>query len=397
MSSYYTASLDDDWLGKPGASLATLPKGVQAFAKAAFDVRGLIQLAGKGEIEKTGIAFPQSVKGIKIDRKGRKLHFLHGTAWKAEEDAKIGEYVLHYANGQTKSIPILYQRQAKDWWVQESDPFLTDADIAWTGENEASHKLDRKIQVYRYTVNNPLPSEEIKTIDFVSAMTTSAPFLIGITVEPIKPSYEGFKMVTIDNPIVPRSPKAGPELVDLSKHYNASLDDDWFQHPGHDFQDVPKGVQVLGGVSFDVRGMIQLAGTKSLDVTGVVFPEAVKGIKVNRTGQRIHFLQACGWSAEEGAKLGEYVIHYADGQTKSAPILYQRNVTDWWVRPQDKPLTEAKEVWRGSNPSTRKAGYETHLIKYTWENPLPKVEITSIDFVSDIISAAPNLVAITVE
>ena len=302
-----------------GPTSPTLPKGVQAFAKAAFDVRGLIQLAGKGPIEKTGIAFPQSVKGIKIDRKGRKLHFLHGTAWKAEEDAKIGEYVLHYANGQTKSIPILYQRHAKDWWVQESDPLLTDADIAWTGENEASHKLDRKIQVYRYSVNNPLPSEEIKTIDFVSAMTTSAPFLIGITVEPIKPSYEGFKMVTIDNPIVPRSPKAGPELVDLSNHYNASLDDDWFQHPGHDFQDVPKGVQVLGGVSFDVRGMIQLAGTKSLDVTGVVFPEAVKGIKVNRTGQRIHFLQACGWSAEEGPSWGNTSSITQMGRRKARP------------------------------------------------------------------------------
>ena len=397
MSSYYTAALDDDWFGKPGANLASLPKGVQVFANAAFDVRGLIQLAGKGEVEKTGIAFPQSVQGIKIDRKGRKLHFLHGTAWNAEEDTKVGEYVLHYANGPSKTIPILYQRHSKDWWVQERDPLLTDADIAWTGENEASHKLDRKIQVYRYTVNNPLPDEEIKTMDFVSAMTKSAPFLIALTVEPIKPSYEGFKMVTIDNPIVPRSPKAGPELVDLSKYYNASLDDDFHHHPGHDFQDVPKGIQVLGGVSFDVRGLIHLAGSKSLYMTGVVYPEAVKGIKVGRTGQRIHFLQACGWQAEDGAKLGEYVIHYADGQTKNVPMLYQRNITDWWVRPEDKPLTEAKEVWRGSNPCTRRFGFATHLIKYTWENPLPKVEITSIDFASDLISAAPFVVAITVE
>jgi len=396
LSNYYTASLDDDWLVKPGANLAFLPKGVQVFAKAAFDVRGLIQLAGKRAIKETKINFPQAVKGIKINYKGRKLHFLHGTAWGAEEDAKIGEYVLHYANGKTKSIPIVYQRHLRDWWIREGDPVPTDADIAWTGENEASHKLGYKVQLYRYTANNPLPNEEIKMIDFISSMTESAPFLIGITVEPNEPKYEGFKMVTIDNPILPRSPQANPDMVDLSDYYNASLDDDWFQHPGHDFQDVPKGVHVFGGVAFDVRGLIQLAGSQSLDVTGVVFPEAVRGIKVNRKGRHLHFLHSCGWSANEGAKLGEYVIHYADGQTKNVPILYQRNIMDWWVRPEDRPPTEAEEVWRGSNPATRRMGFETHLIKYSWENPLPEVEISTIDFVSNVISAAPHLVAITV-
>ena len=134
-----------------------------------------------------------------------------------------------------------------------------------------------------------------------------------------------------------------------------------------------------------------------MDVTGVVFPEAVKGIGVGRKGRRLHFLQACFWSTDEGAKLGEYVIHYVNGQTKSAPILYQRNVLDWWVRPEDRLPTEAEEVWRGQNPSTRSFGYMTHLIKYTWQNPLPEVEISTIDFVSDVIEASPFLVAITVE
>lgn len=397
LTEYYTASLDEDWLGKPGASLVPLPKGVQAFAKAAFDVRGLVQLAGKGMVEKTGIDFPQSVKGIKINYKGRKLHFLHGTARSAEEDTKIGEYVLHYANGQSKSIPIIYQRHVRDWWIQKGNPIPTDADIAWTGENEASHKLGYNVQLYRYTANNPLPNEEIKTIDFVSAMTESAPFLVGITVEPNEHTYEGFKMVTIDNAILPRSPQAGPDLVDLSDYYNASLDDDWFQHPGHDLQDLPKGVQALGGVAFDVRGLIQLAASKSMDVTGVVFPEAVKGIAVNRSGRRLHFLQACFWHEDEGAKLGEYVIHYANGQTRTSPILYGRNIMDWWVRPGGGQLTEAVTVWRGSNPATRSMGLTTHLINYTWENPLPEVEISTIDFVSDLIEAGPFLVAITVE
>jgi hypothetical protein len=228
-------------------------------------------------------------------------------------------------------------------------------------------------------------------------MTECGPFVLAITVEPLQHDYESYRNVRIDNAVRPRSPEAGPDLVDLSNYYNTSPEDDWFNHAGHDMQDLPKGVQTLKGVKFDIRGMIQLAGTQSLTVTGVVFPETVKGIKVNLKGQKLHFLQACGWSAPAGAKLGEYVIHYENGQTRSAPILYQNNVLDWWARPTDKPPTEAEEAWRGQNPSTRNAGFVTHLIKYTWENPLPDVEISTIDFVSDVISAAPFLVAITVE
>jgi hypothetical protein len=397
LTAYYGAALDEDWLGKPGANLASLPSGVQAFALAAFDVRGLIQLACERTRAETGIDFVQSVEGIPIHYLGRKLHFLHGTAWSAEPDAEIGAYVLHYADGQTARLPIVYGRQVRDWWVREGDPIPTDAEIAWRGENEAAHKSGCRVQLYRYTANNPWPGKEIATIDFCSAMTKSAPFLIGLTVEPPEHTYEGFKAVTIDNPIVKRSPEAPPESVDLSAYYNASLDDDWFQHAGHDYQDLPKGIQVFGGVPFDVRGLIQLAASHTMDVTGVVFPEAVEGIEVRRTGQRLSFLQACFWHADEGAKLGEYVIHYVDGQTKSAPILYLRNTMDWWVRPGDALPTQAEQIWVGQNPSTRSFGFNTHLLKYTWENPLPEVEISTIDFCSDLIEAGPFLVALTVE
>ncbi len=397
LSEYYTASLDDDWLGKEGLNLASLPKGVHAFAQAAFDVRGLIQLGSRTAKKETGLNLSRDIKGIKIQYKGSKIHFLHGTSGSTREDKKIGMYVLNYKNGQTVSIPILYQRNIEDWQVKQGDPVPTDADIAWTGESTASKEQGYKIQLYKYTVNNPYPDLEIQTMDFISEMTESAPFLVAITIEPNQHDYESFRNVRIDNSIIPRSPEAGPDLVDLSEYFNTSPDDDWFNHAGHDLQDLPKGIQELGGVKFDIRGMIVLAGTQSMAVTGVAFPEAVNGIKVNLKGRKLHFLQACGWSAEAGAKLGEYVIHYSDGQTKSAPILYQNNIMDWWVRPEDNPPTEAEEVWRGQNPSTRNAGFETHLINYTWKNPLPDVEITAIDFVSDVIAAAPFLLAITVE
>jgi len=397
LTDYYTASLDDDWLVKQGTNLSSLPKGVHSFARAAFDVRGLIQLAGITAVEETGINFPKEVKGIKINFKGRRLHFLHGTTWSVKDDTKIGEYVLHYANGQTVNIPIVYQRNVRDWFIKNGDQIPTDADIAWTGENEASHKLGYNIQLYTYTVNNPFPDVGIETIDIVSTMTESGPFLIALTVEPNETNYEKFRNPGIDNAIMPRSPQASADLVDLSDYYNYSVDDDFHNHAGHDMQDLPKGVQELGGVAFDVRGLIQLASTRSLGMTGVTYPEAVKGIKVNRKGHRLHFLQACGWSAEVGAKIGEYVIHYVNGQTRSVPIIYQQNVLDWWSRPEDAPPTEAEIVWQGGNPSTRANGFKTCLLKYSWDNPLAEVEISTIDFVSSMTEAGPFLVAITID
>ncbi|MGA3145007.1 MAG: hypothetical protein ABSF10_18555 [Verrucomicrobiota bacterium] len=397
LGAYYTASLDDDWLVKPGANLASLPKGVQAFNRAAFDIRGLVQLAGKAAEKETGIAFPKAITGIKIGAKVRTLHFLQGASWSADVDTKIGEYVLHYADGATATVPIVYGRSVVDWWINTDGQVPTDAQIAWTGENEASHKIGYKIQLYTYTVNNPRPGAELASIDFVSTVSDSAPFLVALTYEPVKTDYEWFDAIKIWNAITPRSKKASADLVDLGAYFNTSLDDNWFNHAGHNFQEVPKGVQVLDGTPFELRGLIQLAGTQSLKISGVVLPEAVKSIKVGRKGAKIHFLHACGFSSPTGKKIGEYVIHYANGEIRSAPIVYGKNVLDWWGRPDDVKLTEAKEVWRGNSPSPASMGFYVHLMRYTWDNPLPDEEITTIDFVSDVVEAAPQLMAITIE
>jgi hypothetical protein len=270
-------------------------------------------------------------------------------------------------------------------------PALTDAVTAWSGE---------AVQVFKYTANNPLPGVEIKTMDFVSNKTQAAPFLIAMTIEPDQAdrTYEWFDSIKAWNPIAPRDPSATPDQMDLSKFYGTSLNDDWFNHPGHDLQDVPEGLQSFGGVLFDVRGLIVLAGTKSLAVSGLALPEAVMGIPVGRKGRAVHFLQASAFEgATPGLKIGEYVMHYKNGETRTADLIYGENELDWWAHPTDPHLTKADEVWFGSNPATRMRGMKTQLIKFTWKNPLPVEKITSLDFVSSLTASSPMLVAITVE
>jgi hypothetical protein len=396
LTPYYNASLDDDWLLEQGANLSSMPKGVHTFAGAAFDVRGVLQLAGSPLAKGAEAAYPDAIRGIKVGFKGRRLHFLQGAASGAADGTTIGEYVLHYADGRSARLPVVYQRHVRDWFVEKNGQVPSDADVAWTGENEAARKQGCSVQLYRYTANNPFPDVALDSIDMVSTTSGSAPFLVALTVEATETNYESFRNPRIDNAVVPRSPQATPDLVDLTSYYNYSLDDDFHNHAGHDLQDVPKGVQTLGGVAFDVRGLIQLASTRSLGMTGVTYPEAVMGIRVNRSGRQLHFLHACGWSAPAGAKVGEYVVHYANGQTRSVPLVYQQNMLDWWFRPGDAPPSGAEVVWQGQDPSTRRNGFKTRLLKYSWENPFPDTEISSIDFVSSMTEAGPFLVAITV-
>ena len=248
LTSYYTSSLEE-------SDLAAMPKGVHAYARAAFDIRGVIQLAGNKPS-----AHPDAVKDIAIHHKGEKFDFLHGTSGSVEEDTVIGSYVLHYANGETKKIPLVYGRNTKNSFDGNCGDILTDAVTAWTHETT---------QVFKYTAYNPLPGIEVKTIDFISNNTQAAPFLIAMTIEPTQAerTYEWFDAIKAWNPIAPRDPLASPDQVDLTNYYGTSLNDDWFNHPGHDLHDVPQGVQPFGGVLFDVRGLIVLAGAKSLAVS----------------------------------------------------------------------------------------------------------------------------------
>jgi hypothetical protein len=379
LSSYYTSSLSDGNLG-------SLPQGVRAFSRAAFDIRGMIQLAG---IEPS--AHPNTVNGIAIHYKGEKLDFLQGAVGRAGEDTVIGNYVLHYANGETRKIPLIYGRNTKNSFSKNFKPVLTDAATAWSSE---------AIQVFKYTANNPLPDIKIVTMDFVSNNTPAAPFLIAMTVEPAQAdrTYEWFDSIRAWNPIAPRDTMAGPDQVDLTNYYGTSLNDDWFNHPGHDFHDVPQGLKPFGGVLFDVRGLIVLAGTRSLAVSGLALPESVLGIPVGRKGTAVDFLQAAAFvGSTPGLKIGAYVMHYENGETRTADLIYGENELDWWVNPAEGHVTKADEVWSGSNTATRSRGMKTRLIKFTWINPLPDVPITAIDFVSYLTTSSPMLVAITVE
>jgi WD40 repeat protein len=196
--------------------------------------------------------------------------------------------------------------------------------------------------------------------------------------------------------IPPRDPAALPQTVDLSEHYTRSLK----EGRNSSLANFPSGLQTFDGIPFDVRGVVRLAAG-SLTATKSN-PERVDGVKVGRKCKRVHFLHAVsGANTKQETVVGRYVVHYANEQTCDIPIVYGKDVMDLWSE-LNEPLTaeRAALVWLGTNREVQTRRNETpclRMFKATWPNPLPNVEIASIDFVSSLNDTAPFLVAMTTE
>jgi len=180
LTTYYNARLNQDWhdLSGPRNDLGELPTGVQTFAGTAFDVRGIVQVRRQTK------DYPAAVNGIQIGQTCRRLHFLHSAinAASAANGTAIGRYVVHYANGERRDIPIVIGQDLVDWFEQPREvgkPLV----IAWIGENPKSRRWGKKIRLFKSTWENPLPPVAVEAVDFLALKPGPSPFLVALTAE----------------------------------------------------------------------------------------------------------------------------------------------------------------------------------------------------------------------
>jgi hypothetical protein len=189
-------------------------------------------------------------------------------------------------------------------------------------------------------------------------------------------------------------------LIDLTDYYNAALSETWLPSrtlkTGNDLSGLPQGVQKFNGIEFDVRGVIQLAGS-GLEDLGGKFPRAVEGIKIDRKCRRLHFLFGAVRDAKVRTRIGGFRIHLGRGEPRECWLTYGDNVREWWSSPPRLQLPAAALAWEGNNPASRDLGLVLRLYQITWANPLPEEEITRIDFFSTMEKPAPFLIAVTAD
>jgi len=182
LSAFYNADPATGWHdGNPNNSLSLLPRGLQTFAGVQFDVRGLIQLGCTKAITQT---FPSKAEGIPVGRTCRRLRFLHAacTSYGTTNGTVIGQFVVHQENQPPIILPIRFGLDVRDWEaLPKQEPQGQDhATIAWRGRNDAG----RNLQLFTTTWDNPHPQVKVDHLDYVSAMSSAAPFLLAITAEP---------------------------------------------------------------------------------------------------------------------------------------------------------------------------------------------------------------------
>jgi len=169
----------------PRNNLAQLPAGYQIFDNVRFKVAGLIQLADGNDVTRTNNPYPPSVENISVNQLCHQLHILHGTVRGVDNQTVVGSLVLHYTDGTVGKLNIVYGQQVYDWWFRGADDLSLagNSKIAWMGDNPEATREKYRIRVFKTSFANPKPDVRIDTVDFVSALTPSAPFLLALTVE----------------------------------------------------------------------------------------------------------------------------------------------------------------------------------------------------------------------
>jgi tetratricopeptide (TPR) repeat protein len=177
--------------------------------------------------------------------------------------------------------------------------------------------------------------------------------------------------------IPPRTSGTKPELIDLSLAYNGNLA--WYSTVAPRFP--APGVHNLGGIDFDVRGLVR--------VYGKAYPTNIAGIGISRPCRKLHFLQAAiGGTNDVGLQVGRYVVHYRDGRQKEIPLVFGVELGGLYI--EAKVTAKTPVVWSGGD-------HGLQLFHLAWDNPLPDAELRSIDLVSNNTAASPVLVALTIE
>jgi len=159
----------------------------------------------------------------------------------------------------------------------------------------------------------------------------------------------------------------------------------------HRWRTAPRGTQVCDGVTFVCQGAIRTAGWNAAR-DGNRYPGAVLGLPVNRSGARIHLLQAAENSLEapDGTPYGRLMVHYANGETRRFELLLGVHGDDW-LQGKHAPSNPVADPNSRVGWLQRRTGDGMWLRLYhsVLENPLPKVTIATVDFISPL--SDPNL------
>ncbi len=162
-----------------------IPTGWQVWRGVPFEIidpeenggRSCIVLRGKGRPD-----FPEAVT-VPVGERCDVVYFLHNCAWAGAEGRVVGRYVVRYADGQTREVPLRVGREIRDWWNPED---TKDSAVGWEGSNPECARVGLSI----FPWQNPRPKVAIESITVATAGTDAEPILVAITLGQGPPGIE---------------------------------------------------------------------------------------------------------------------------------------------------------------------------------------------------------------
>ena len=152
--------------------------------------------------------------------------------------------------------------------------------------------------------------------------------------------------------------------------------------------DMPRGEVSFHDVPFNVTGAIRIGGVRAARERKP-YPGAVVGVPVRQRAACVHLLQAAeNWrGASRGDPYGTVVLRYANGETRSFYLRFLVHGMDWWGGPNTPQETVSDPNTRLGWAFRKPDGSYRRLFHTMFTNPLPELEISTVDFVSPVENA----------
>jgi hypothetical protein len=170
--------------------------------------------------------------------------------------------------------------------------------------------------------------------------------------------------------------------LDLSAQYARAAYDDG--NSSSYWADVPWKFQMFDNVPLQIDGLMYLWGQGNAE-KGAVWPEEILGIPVNQKFETLYVYHCAFFSSGSGTPVYDLVFRYDDGSSVTNEMLYGRDILDFNSKGNQltpKPSgSNSKLAWVGASFT----GDGTHPLRFILtaiKNPLPSIQVTSIDLYS---------------
>ena len=169
---------------------------------------------------------------------------------------------------------------------------------------------------------------------------------------------------------------------------------------GGNWAKAPRGSNVLGGVHFEVDGLLQFASKNSVAANRGFRDFVNLSIRTNRYGS-VHLLAATAWSSEANRRVADVIWRYADGTYRRSPILYGAHVRDFLRRPFEvphtvsSPLSKCAVSWTSPDAERNKAALRCYRV--TLPNPEPSKTVAFLQIQSAMEDASLLVLAVSLD